>query len=103
MTDIASHFETNKFIISESKSNAISNEVQKEKEKKEPSEQNVEDEGNSDINVEELKQKLSNLLSSNPNLLAGVQVEEFEKDNDKNFHIDFIAAAANNWAANYNL
>jgi len=96
MTDIASHFETNKFIISESKSNAISNEVQKEKEKKEPSEQNVEDEGNSDINVEELKQKLSNLLSSNPNLLAGVQVEEFEKDNDKNFHIDFIAAAANN-------
>jgi hypothetical protein len=30
-------------------------------------------------------------------------VEEFEKDNDKNFHIDFIASAANLRSSNYKL
>ena len=30
-------------------------------------------------------------------------VEEFEKDNDDNFHIDFIHALANVRAANYKL
>ena len=30
-------------------------------------------------------------------------MEEFEKDNDANFHIDFIHALANIRAANYNL
>lgn len=32
-----------------------------------------------------------------------VQPEEFEKDNDQNFHIDLIYAMANNRAANYKL
>ena len=32
-----------------------------------------------------------------------LQVEEFEKDNDQNFHVDFIHAAANVRALNYSL
>ena len=32
-----------------------------------------------------------------------LNVEEFEKDDDKNFHIDFIYAAANVRALNYSL
>lgn len=32
-----------------------------------------------------------------------VQPEEFEKDNDQNFHIDLIYSMANNRAANYKL
>lgn len=32
-----------------------------------------------------------------------LQVEEFEKDEDANFHIDFIYAAANARALNYSL
>jgi hypothetical protein len=32
-----------------------------------------------------------------------LEVEEFEKDNDDNFHIDFIHAIANVRAANYKL
>jgi hypothetical protein len=32
-----------------------------------------------------------------------MEVEEFEKDNDENFHIDFIYAMANIRAANYGL
>lgn len=32
-----------------------------------------------------------------------MQVEEFEKDNDSNFHVDFIHALANVRASNYKL
>jgi len=32
-----------------------------------------------------------------------ILIEEFEKDNDSNFHIDFIHAMANCRASNYNL
>jgi hypothetical protein len=32
-----------------------------------------------------------------------LEVEEFEKDNDENFHIDFIHAVANVRAENYKL
>jgi hypothetical protein len=32
-----------------------------------------------------------------------LEVEEFEKDNDENFHIDFIHAVANVRATNYKL
>ena len=32
-----------------------------------------------------------------------LKVEEFEKDNDENFHIDFIHSMANVRAANYKL
>lgn len=35
--------------------------------------------------------------------LSQLTVEEFEKDNDENFHIDFIHALANVRAANYKL
>ena len=35
--------------------------------------------------------------------VSQLTVEEFEKDNDENFHIDFIHALANVRAANYKL
>ena len=66
-------------------------------------EQDLEDEENSEINVEELIGKLKNILIENPSLYQGLTVEEFEKDNDQNFHIDFIASAANCRALNYKL
>lgn len=64
---------------------------------------NVEDEENASLDVEQLSKWLNEILELNSNLSSGINVEEFEKDNDKNFHIDFIAAAANCRAINYKL
>ena len=52
---------------------------------------------------EELKQLIDSLPP--PNTLAGFKLEpvEFEKDDDTNFHIDFITAASNLRAQNYNI
>ena len=46
---------------------------------------------------------MNDILALNPTLEEGINVEEFEKDNDHNFHIDFIAASANCRAVNYKL
>ncbi|KAJ2819295.1 E1 ubiquitin-activating protein, partial [Coemansia erecta] len=51
--------------------------------------------------------KLAELLASmpDPSAFAGVRLEpaDFEKDDDTNFHIDFITAASNLRAANYDI
>ncbi len=55
-------------------------------------------------NVEGLKIKFEEMIT--PLRLSQsmkLKVEEFEKDNDENFHIDFIHAMANIRAANYKL
>lgn len=43
------------------------------------------------------------MIQDIPEILSGLQVEEFEKDDDKNFHVDFITSAANLRASNYKL
>ncbi|KAL1957404.1 hypothetical protein VTO42DRAFT_6084 [Malbranchea cinnamomea] len=52
---------------------------------------------------EELRQLIASLPA--PSSLAGFRLEpvEFEKDDDTNHHIDFITAASNLRAANYNI
>jgi len=72
----------------------------KEEEKKE--EENKEEESKVDPNdVESLMKEYTNLLKDLP-VKKGesyadvlIQPEEFEKDNDANYHIDFIYAMAN--------
>ena len=63
----------------------------------------LEDQTNSELNVEDLKKTLKDLITENKEILSGLIIEEFEKDDDKNFHIDFITAAANLRASNYKL
>lgn len=56
-----------------------------------------EDESNITALMEELK------LVNTSAITGTVKAEEFEKDDDKNFHIDFIAAVANLRARNYSI
>ncbi|OQR92773.1 ubiquitin activating enzyme, E1 family [Thraustotheca clavata] len=61
---------------------------------------------NSSNEAEELASLLSSLESLSPEVLANCGnfvPADFEKDNDANFHIDFIAAAANMRAWNYRI
>ena len=83
------------FKADKEKAKAISEEVAKEesKEKEEEKEEEVPQE-----NVSEIVEKLKEHLSS-----QALTVEEFEKDEDSNFHIDFIASAAFCRAKNYGL
>ncbi len=57
-----------------------------------------------DQEVEQIIAKFNQLIQPLRNSQAvKLEVEEFEKDNDDNFHIDFIHAMANVRAANYKL
>ncbi|XP_041047447.1 ubiquitin-like modifier-activating enzyme 1 [Carcharodon carcharias] len=47
--------------------------------------------------------ELKELLSSHKNTLLEMQPIDFEKDDDTNFHMDFIVAASNLRAENYNI
>ncbi|XP_056605952.1 ubiquitin-like modifier-activating enzyme 1 [Triplophysa dalaica] len=53
------------------------------------------------IKLEELKEKLLKLQLSDPNFRMNPQ--EFEKDDDDNFHMDYIVAASNLRADNYDI
>ena len=58
---------------------------------------------------EDIATRVSEILGKMPtpaelkSRLPGLQVVEFEKDDDSNFHIEFIAAASNLRAANYGI
>ena len=94
------------FVPSSEKAEAIAKQVEKETNKPEEGEDEEEKEAEEagsgvDLNMEELEKKMSELMKEKPDLK--VSSEEFEKDNDENFHIDLIYALANCRAANYNL
>eukprot|EP00667_Euglena_gracilis_P001163 EG_transcript_1163 len=59
-----------------------------------------EDEGELDGRLELLLQELEHLGGATT---TGFEAADFEKDDDDNFHIDFITAAANLRAANYHI
>jgi ubiquitin-activating enzyme E1 len=50
---------------------------------------------------EELIKKITNLVFINREFLTNIKPIEFEKDDDVNHHIDFVAAVANTRASNY--
>lgn len=100
------------FVPSDSKANEISalvsKEQTKEEEKKEGEEKKEEEteEKPSELNIEEVLKEFKELgsaLKKLENIDTYVKAEEFEKDNDQNFHIDFIFASANCRASNYKL
>jgi len=67
----------------------------------------VQEEQNPLINIEELKNRyydhIQPLKDVGMELNYKMSVEEFEKDQDDNYHVDFIYAMANLRASNYNL
>lgn len=79
-----------------------------EEEEKEEENEEVEEEQNTD-EVEKLKKEFISLYKSlkidnkKPIEEQLVKAEEFEKDNDANFHIDFIYSLGNLRAENYKL
>ncbi len=60
--------------------------------------------GGADSEVQQLMAKFDSIIAPlRVSQSLKLEVEEFEKDNDDNFHIDFIHAMANVRAANYKL
>ncbi|KAJ2617152.1 E1 ubiquitin-activating protein [Coemansia sp. RSA 1365] len=68
---------------------------------------NENDNADADSSVDAGEAKVDELISSlpDPSTLAGVRLApaDFEKDDDTNFHIDFITAASNLRASNYGI
>lgn len=100
----ASKIEVAAFKADEQAAKAIQGEVDKNANKEEKKEEEKEETVNID-EVQELKVKFTQLMSK----LKGVkfedfiQSEEFEKDEDSNFHIDFMHALGNCRSLNYKL
>mmetsp|Transcript_41235 Transcript_41235/g.47494 ORF Transcript_41235/g.47494 Transcript_41235/m.47494 type:complete len:554 (+) Transcript_41235:4864-6525(+) len=104
----AASFKVKEFIPDESEVTEIKSMVEKQ-EKEESKTEEFEEEkiqvDETDVKslMLELKDHLKTIL---PNLKKDenlMQVEEFEKDNDSNYHIDFISAISNLRAINYGL
>lgn len=102
----AAKYKVKEFVPDESEAKEIKSMVEKE-EKKEDVDEEEEKVEQEDVDVNALmlelkeyrKEILQNLKESN----TYMQVEEFEKDNDANYHIDFIYAISNLRAVNYDL
>eukprot|EP00347_Sterkiella_histriomuscorum_P007708 403347869 len=119
IAQIAAICEQPEFIPNDQKATAIQSQVEKD-----PSKENSEMEKQNDSQqidtstthqqedqIQEIKLKYENVLNGLKEAQAeygstkpySMQVQEFEKDNDSNYHIDFIYAMANIRAQNYNL
>merc|ERR1719242_2969764 len=63
-----------------------------------------EDEKESELKEKEIKEIMDRLKAMDKSgLLDAMQVADFEKDDDSNFHIDYITAVANTRARNYRI
>lgn len=95
------------FKPSDEKASAIASEVSKTGEKKENEATQEEEDSNKPDEIEMLLKKYKDMTTELPKGKDGKVMlclpEEFEKDNDANFHIDFIYASANCRAENYQL
>lgn len=76
----------------------------KEEEEKKGEEEEEKNNNNNDIDVDEQIKQLKQSLPNKKDVL-GIKLNsiEFEKDNDQNYHIDFITAASNLRARNYKI
>lgn len=97
------------FQPSADKAKAIASEVDKDKEKKE-GDQNQEEKTEEDTNTDDVAKLLGDLKTFTADIPKSKEgkiqcciPEEFEKDNDANFHIDFIHSIANCRSSNYKL
>lgn len=92
-----SEVKVEKWIANEKKAKDIAHSVEKEEKEENKEEEAVEKEDDYEGYGEELL-KLSKEIDK-----KNIKAEEFEKDNDENFHIDFIFSLANCRARNYKL
>jgi len=107
---LASEIEVPDFVPSDAKATEIASQVEKEKAGKEAAEPEEEqsslvmETGNPD-EIDTLKKSFADIivpLRADKDLKP-MSVEEFEKDNDENYHVDFVHAMANVRAQNYKL
>lgn len=102
----AVQYQVKEFEPDESEAKEIKSMVEKE-EKKEDAEEEEEKQEADDVDVNalmiELKDHLKAILPSVKEGSSYMQVEEFEKDNDTNYHVDFIHAISNLRCINYKL
>ena len=107
MAKKAAAFKVKEFVPDESEAKHIKSMVEKEendKEQNDEEEDKVEEE-HTDVNklMLDLKQHLKAIIPLVKNGQSYMQVEEFEKDNDINYHVDFISAISNLRCKNYQL
>lgn len=102
----AAKYKVKEFVPDESEAKEIKSMVEKE-EKKEDVDEEEEKVEQEDVDVNalmlELKDHLKEILQNLKQGDTHMQVEEFEKDNDANYHIDFIYAISNLRSVNYDL
>lgn len=114
IAELASKIHVPEFVPNDEKAKEIQDSVNKEgkkgQEEEKKEEESKEEEQKIDIgDTENLLKKYDSLLESIPKAKNNnysevfIAAEEFEKDNDQNFHIDFIYAMANCRALNYKL
>lgn len=115
--EMASAVKVPEFVVDESAAKEIQDSVDKDAKKKEEEEKDGDKEEQIDSGagaeadeVAELQTRLKTLLKGLDKLAEGqsyedtvVGPEEFEKDNDSNYHIDFVHALANCRAVSYKL
>lgn len=106
MAKKADSYKVKEFTPDESEAKQIKSMVEKE-ENANDVEEEEEKVAEEDVNLNELMLELkSHLKTILPKLKKGasfMQVEEFEKDVDTNFHVDFISSISNLRCVNYNL
>ncbi|KRX07628.1 Ubiquitin-conjugating enzyme/RWD-like protein [Pseudocohnilembus persalinus] len=102
IAEIAAKFQIPDFVPNEQKSKSIANQVNQENQDKNEENLEQQQQNNQTQNEIELYQKEFNQLvqKCDKNL---IQPEEFEKDEDKNGHIDLIYALSNLRSQNYKL
>mmetsp|Transcript_19576 Transcript_19576/g.30115 ORF Transcript_19576/g.30115 Transcript_19576/m.30115 type:complete len:263 (+) Transcript_19576:16463-17251(+) len=91
------------FVPDESAAKEIQDSVDKNDKENEEEEEAKQEETPAVDDVEALKKKFIALWEKIKDPASAVQAEEFEKDNDANFHIDFMHAMGNCRAHCYNL
>jgi len=99
-----------KFVPNEEKTKAMQEQVEKEKDKdKDAAKEEGKNEGSSlqddKEEIQQLQKNIEKIKESGryKDEAGELNIEEFEKDVDENFHIDFIHSMANIRAANYGL
>lgn len=109
ISKLAEKYKQKEFVLDIKKIEVMKKEVEKEKEKLEKVNENVEKESQeNDENQEkeeDIVNKLKLLLFENKEKekIKLFNIEEFEKDNDANFHIDYIYSMSNLRSKNYKI
>jgi len=101
MAKIADSFEVKPFVSNDQKANALESQV--EKQNKQSTEQQADEAVEPSFDPSQLREQFVKHVGVQALKDFTMKCEEFEKDDDSNFHIDFIYACANIRALNYGL